>query len=158
MTLFSWHSPVWTTVNLQKAAHRRSFMKCNMCMYKEDWNTDHRKWLKRSLLTKGDHIKKYTCLQGTKQFFKLYFYPNLYNINIFVSIVIRGQIFSPTPTSLQTHNILIPSLEGAFLWNFWSKLSSLQIRYENVMSLEWGCKQWQFKLAKTIKIPRVNLN
>ena len=53
----------------------------------------------------------------------------------------RGQIFSQTTTSLQTHNILIPSLEGAFLWNFWSKQSSLQIRYENVMRLWWHCSE-----------------
>ena len=33
--------------------------KRNMLMNNEDgWNTDHKRWLKRSLLTRGDHIKK----------------------------------------------------------------------------------------------------
>ena len=45
------------TCRTWKAAHRWSFMKCNLCMYKDDRKTDHRWWLKRSLLTRGNHIK-----------------------------------------------------------------------------------------------------
>ena len=31
-----------------------------MCVMYYDWNTDHRRWLKRCLFIKGDHIKKYS--------------------------------------------------------------------------------------------------
>ena len=33
-------------------------LNCNMKLCNDDWNTDHRKWLKRYLLTRGDHIYK----------------------------------------------------------------------------------------------------
>ena len=35
-----------------------STWKCNLLMYNDDWNTDRRRWLKRSLLIRGDHILK----------------------------------------------------------------------------------------------------
>ena len=60
----AWRAPISLsskdkfTCNTWKAAQRRSFMKCKMCMYKDDRNTDHRRWLKQSLLTRGDHILK----------------------------------------------------------------------------------------------------
>ena len=37
--------------NTWKAAH------IVMCSMYDDWNTDHRRWVKRCLLIRGDHIK-----------------------------------------------------------------------------------------------------
>ena len=57
-----WNKHVDSTMsfsNLHKINNNRSFMKCNMCMYKDDWNTDHRnrRWLKKSPHYRGPHKK-----------------------------------------------------------------------------------------------------
>ena len=45
---------------------QKVLQKCNMLMYNDDWNTDHGKWVKRIILSRGNHIWKKNNKAGAR--------------------------------------------------------------------------------------------